>query len=919
MMRWFMAVMGALLGLALGGGGKALLGFGLGAMLGWQWARLGELRAELQELEERLVRLQARFSGPPAAKAGDEVRIAAMATGQKPGQTPPDAPEPTAVVPASSSRPASVAPAETPAIREPESVTTVPEPLPPRSTALPPAWSSARFEPPRTHAVDRTVQWARTAFFNGNVPVKIGLLVLLFGVAAALKYAVDAGWLHAPLALRLALLAGAGLALVAWGWGNRRVRPAFGLSLQGGGIGIMLLTIFAAYRLYQLLPAGSAFGLVLVLVAGAAALAVLQDSMALAVLGFLGGYLAPVLLSTGAGSHVALFSFYAVLNLAVFVIAWLRHWRVLNLVGFAFTFAIGLAWGAQYYRPEHFATVEPFLLGFFLFYVAIVVLHAVRAPQDRRGVVDGSLLFGTPLLAFGLQAAMLHAQPMALAFSAMAVALLYMGLAFALLRRYPLLGQSFGVLAVGFATLAVPLAFSARATSTVWALEGAALVWLGLRQRRGMPQLIGIGLHLLAAVAWLIHVFDGGWRAQADEWLILNGHALGVLLLALSAFSISGLYERAGRGRGWVWPGFIVGTGWWLWAGLREIEQNASPLLLGRTTGMNVSGWVGFAALSLLVMGVTRRWLHWPRPGWNVLLALLLSLPLAAWTDAHTPSALHWPLLGCWLAWLVAAWLGLASLRQPRQRGLAVAHLAFLATLALAAGLALDEAAGRAGLGRDWRYLAGFLPLLGLVFATWHWPRVGAFSLASEFPGHARVWFVLAGLVFALAWFESLWLPGDGAPLAYLPLINPLELAQLAGLVLAIRLMRTGTDRAWLPLVALAGFIWLNFTGLRAVHHHTGLPWSPALLDHGVSQATITLLWAVAGVLCWVLGSRRRSWGLWLVGAIAMGVVLAKLVLVDRQYVGNLAGIVSFMAVGALLVLVGRIAPTPPRAQEHEP
>ena len=44
-----------------------------------------------------------------------------------------------------------------------------------------------------------------------------------------------------------------------------------------------------------------------------------------------------------------------------------------------------------------------------------------------------------------------------------------------------------------------------------------------------------------------------------------------------------------------------------------------------------------------------------------------------------------------------------------------------------------------------------------------------------------------------------------------------------------------------------------------------------------------------------------------------MGVVLAKLVLVDRQYVGNLAGIVSFMAVGALLVLVGRIAPTPPR------
>ena len=78
------------------------------------------------------------------------------------------------------------------------------------------------------------------------------------------------------------------------------------------------------------------------------------------------------------------------------------------------------------------------------------------------------------------------------------------------------------------------------------------------------------------------------------------------------------------------------------------------------------------------------------------------------------------------------------------------------------------------------------------------------------------------------------------------------------------------------------------------------------------------ILWAILfalllGVAAWVLGSRRRHWSLWLTGAIGMGVVLLKLVAVDRQYVGNLTGIVSFMAVGLLLVLVGRIAPTPPR------
>jgi uncharacterized membrane protein len=81
--------------------------------------------------------------------------------------------------------------------------------------------------------------------------------------------------------------------------------------------------------------------------------------MMLAVLGFLGGYLAPVLISTGSGNHVALFSYYALLNAAVFAISWKRSWRLLNLIGFFFTFGVGAMWGDAYYRPELFATVEP--------------------------------------------------------------------------------------------------------------------------------------------------------------------------------------------------------------------------------------------------------------------------------------------------------------------------------------------------------------------------------------------------------------------------------------------------------------------------------------------------------------------------------------------------------------------------------
>src|SRR5690606_31368549 len=147
-------------------------------------------------------------------------------------------------------------------------------------------------------------------------------------------------------------------------------------------------------RIYALLPAGLALALVVGLVAATALLAVLQDALWLALLGLVGGYLAPVLVSTGSGSHVALFTYYAVLNAAVFAIAWIRPWRALNLVGFAFTFAIGTLWGWRYYRPEHFDSTEPFLVLFFLFYVAIPVLYALRQAPVKRGLVDGTLVFG---------------------------------------------------------------------------------------------------------------------------------------------------------------------------------------------------------------------------------------------------------------------------------------------------------------------------------------------------------------------------------------------------------------------------------------------------------------------------------------------------------------------------------------------
>ncbi len=80
-----------------------------------------------------------------------------------------------------------------------------------------------------------------------------------------------------------------------------------------------------------------------------------------------------------------------------------------------------------------------------------------------------------------------------------------------------------------------------------------------------------------------------------------------------------------------------------------------------------------------------------------------------------------------------------------------------------------------------------------------------------------------------------------------------------------------------------------------------------------VAQTSLTVVWSVLGVVGWVMGSRRGSRPLWLAGAVLMGIVLAKLLLIDRTHLGSAFGIASFIAYGLLCTVIGYFAPAPPR------
>jgi uncharacterized membrane protein len=756
-------------------------------------------------------------------------------------------------------------------------------------------------------------------FTEGNVPVKVGMLVLFAGVAALLKYASDAGLLHTPPALRVSLIALAAMGGLAFGWRKRETQRVFALSLQGGAIGVLVMTVFAAFRLYDLLPAGAAFALLVVLVAGIGVLAVMQDALALAVLGLIAGFAAPILVSTGNGSHVALFSYYAVLNLAILGIAWKRSWRVLNLLGFIATFAVGSAWGVLKYDHALFASTEPFLVLNFLFYLFIPLLHVLRAPVDRRLVIDGCLMFGNPLISLLLQGALLEWDGKALAISTLVAAAIYITVAYAT-RRLPamrLLRETWAILAVALATLTVPLALRADVTGSIFALEGAGLIWLGLRQQRWFATWSGIALQLFAAVALL---FDRGMHGGIDAaWPVLNRECISALMLVVAGFASSGLFARLGNGGVLHRVLAIVLYGWgMLWWGAAS-AQEISHFVPEANMFAAWLTWLAFTAWgtaessrfgSLRELGST---LSWSPVAFMVAMLLLV---FGVGLDHEQP--LHgWSLLSVAVAG-VLGWRTLLCLRTTSWAGAAAQWAWWWRWVLLAAvgiAVALDRLRWLSG---SW---AGALSMTSLLvaFAAAQWrPRLLAPPMAQSQSRWLPPLKYSLLAVLAVVGVVALFAGGDAAPLRYVPLLNPVELLLLAiAAMFAAWLMdpASPTPLRHLRGPVLGGILLALATSitLRAVHQLGGVPWNEALFDSSLAQMSLTLVWSILGLFAWVWGSRRGHRLFWLAGAIIMGVVLAKLILIDRRQLGNLFGIGSFIAFGLLCSVIGYLAPAPPR------
>lgn len=337
---------------------------------------------------------------------------------------------------------------------------------------------------------------------------RIGIVAVLIGVSYFLKYAFENNWIGPAGRVVIGLLAGIGVVLWSERFRSRGYRW-FSWSLQAVGIGVLYLSLWAAFQLYHLVPAGAAFGAMIVVTAATATMALRQDAEVLAAFALAGGFATPLLVSTGENHEITLFAYVAMLNLGTLALIAFRPWQRLIFGAFVGTVVLYVGWDAAYYTEAQLAPTAAFATLFFVIFSAAPLLAARSATEphsvEKAVVVLPLLNAGVYFLELFAMLEQLHHG--ALAWCALALAAVYIGISRAAgtsadQRLLRLLHLS---LAVAFVTIAIPLKLEAHWITLGWLVESGLLLWIGQRTRTQLLLYLGmialaLGIFRLVAI-----------------------------------------------------------------------------------------------------------------------------------------------------------------------------------------------------------------------------------------------------------------------------------------------------------------------------------------------------------------------------------------------------------------------------------
>ncbi len=643
-------------------------------------------------------------------------------------------------------------------------------------------------------------------------------IALVVAAVFFLKYSIEAGWLQPPVRVAIGILVALALLVVCEMKAARRY-PATANAMDAAAIAILFATFFAAHALWNLIPSLVAFGLLALVTLIAVLLSIRRESLFIAVLGLLGGFATPALLSTGENRPIPLFAYLLLLNVGLAQVARVKRWPVLTGLTLVLTTIYQWGWVLKFLDRSS----VPLAMGVFLLFPLAAIAGLMFAGRRHTGASDkdGQDFEQTALVS----------SVMPLLFALYLAAVPAYGARPSLLFGFLFIIDA-GLLAIALARRQGLLhAVSALATMLVMAtwISMWTATWILASPERSSQGLVAVGFTALFSLFYLVAPVVAGWltrplsgaaaRAQyAAPFLLATFPVLAAiepsfvapwpLMGVLLALVVLIAWRAVASGSGslyYIAAFFAIAT---------QAVWSAAHLTLERLDTA-VAIYVAFGLVSLGVPVLARRISRPLQPAWGGGVVLLLGLTLLFFLSLGSvaPAAL----------WALALLLAIAN-----------------------AALFIESAAGR-------------LPAVSQVGSILSW--ILMMSWWSEAAGSVGVLpslIVVVGLTLVTlaghAWSVRS-VDGDGAQ-AQAPFARGLYL----GLIGHLFLLLLATDRTWsLPP-------WPVFAALAVMTLATS---AAALWSRVATMHTAGTIAAAAVVTAWSGSAGAPEWGLTVVLAAA--------------------------------------------------
>ncbi len=490
----------------------------------------------------------------------------------------------------------------------------------------------------------------------------VGGLILFLGAGLFVKYSFDRAWLGPWTKVGLSTLAGCAL-LAAGEWGLKRKMIWFGQGLVGIGLAILYMSAFGTYAFYDLLQPKAVYGVMIAVTVMGMGQAIRHDALSMAFLAVLGGFLTPILLSSGDNARDALFAYVLLLDLGVLAVAWFKRWRALDVLAFGGTWLLFMKWFYAFEATARLNWVPTvlWLVAFFVVFLVVPFLYHLRRATPVTGerfflaVTNAVGLFG------GLYVVLHEGHRGLLSVMTLGMSLAYLGMGLVIRQRIKADAKAAlgcAALFMSLLTLAIPIAMNLHGVTMAWAVEGPLLLFLACLYPYKPVRVASVVPWCLAVVRlfvfhWPMHteaftlflnpgfgtamfvVLAGGVfvvihrRHARDDDHICARQIVGLATAFLGLFMVHNElwlwlgFEGQGSMQCWlcalVWTAGAAGFGWlctkireplWYWAGITALCVSAMLCLWAYTSGSRgatllvLNGRFLVAVALLTVLGV---------------------------------------------------------------------------------------------------------------------------------------------------------------------------------------------------------------------------------------------------------------------------------------------------------------------------